>query len=122
MASQHIRSFRVVLAILLFDGTAIPMKAHASLGSTGIEHEFLDIGLRTLSTLDKLVIQYCATLGPFSRYAALAEASLSLVRWCGYIRDLGAALTASHECKLPAILARGKGAFDINDISSSSHY
>ncbi|KAJ5636117.1 uncharacterized protein N7484_009430 [Penicillium longicatenatum] len=121
MASQHIRSFRVVLAILLFDGTAIPMKAHASLGFTGIEHEFLDIGLQTLSTLDKLVMQYCATLGPFSRYAALAEASLSLVRWCGYIRDLGAALTASHECKLPAILARGKVQPVYHDLDSKDH-
>lgn len=112
MASQHIRSFRVVLAILLFDGIAIPIKAHTSLGFAGIEHEFLDIGLQSLSMLDKLVMQYCATLGPFSRYAALAEASLSLVRWCGYIRDLGAALTANHECKIPALFARENGSFE----------
>ncbi|KAJ5546359.1 hypothetical protein N7494_003944 [Penicillium frequentans] len=109
MVSQHIRSFRIVLAILLFDGIAIPIKAHANLGFAGIEHEFLDVGLGTLCMLDKLVIQYCATLGPFSRYAALAEASLSLVRWCGYIRDLGAALTANHECKIPALFARENG-------------
>ncbi|KAJ5746005.1 hypothetical protein N7520_011187 [Penicillium odoratum] len=104
-AIQHIRSFRVVLTILMFDGTAIPTKAHISLG--GIEHEFLDMGLRTLCILNELVMQYCATLGPFSRYAALAEASLSLLRWCGYMRDLGAALTADYECKLPALFARG---------------
>ncbi|KAJ6102671.1 hypothetical protein N7486_005098 [Penicillium sp. IBT 16267x] len=116
MACQNIRSFRIVLAILLFDGTAIPTKAYASLGFAGIEHEFLDCGLRTLCILDKLVVQYCATLGPFSRYAALAEASLSLVRWCGYIRDLGAALTANHECKLPALFARGNGSFEIDAV------
>ena len=115
ISSQHIRSFKIVLAILLFDGTAIPIKAHANLGA-GIEHEFLDTGLRALCILDKLVVQYCATLGPFSRYAALAEASLSLVRWCGYIRDLGAALTANHECKLPALFARGNGSFEIDTV------
>lgn len=117
MNSQHIRSFRIVLAILLFDGIAIPTKAHASLGLTGIEHEFLDIGLRSLCTLDKLVMQYCTTLGPCSRYASLAEASLSLVRWCGYIRDLGAALTANHECKLPALFARDIGSFKYDAVT-----
>ncbi|KAJ5939109.1 hypothetical protein N7466_002243 [Penicillium verhagenii] len=108
LASQNIQSFRVVLAIFMFDGTAIPSKARDSLG-TETDHEFLDVGLRTLCLLNQLVVQYCTTLGPFSQYSALAEASLSLVRWCGYMRDLGAALTANHECKLPALFARGNG-------------
>lgn len=53
--------------------------------------------------------EYCAILGPHSTYSSLLEASLSVVSWAGYIRDIGAALTGSHPCKLPsAVYTKGK--------------
>lgn len=104
-----VQSFRIVYAILLFDGIATPTKAGS--GSAGpIEaHEFLDMGLQKLSYLDGLVKEYCATLGSRSTYGALLEASLSVVRWGGYIRDIGAALTSDHRCKLPGASSHVKG-------------
>ena len=47
------------------------------------------MGLQKLSYLDGLVKEYCANLGSRSTYSALLEASLSVVRWGGYIRDIG---------------------------------
>lgn len=104
-----VRSFRVVYAILLFDGIAIPTEA-ASRSAGPVEgHEFLDMGLQKLSYLDGLVKEYCAHLGSRSTYSALLDASLSVVRWGGYIRDIGAALTSDHRCKLPGISSNVKG-------------
>lgn len=106
--AQSACSFRVVYATLLFDGIAIPTKAHGAIESV-VTHEFLDAGLQKLISLDTLVKKYCATLGSRSVYSALLEASLSVVRWGGYIRDIGAALTTDHHCKLPGILSHAKG-------------
>ncbi|KAJ5160069.1 uncharacterized protein N7482_007073 [Penicillium canariense] len=97
-----VRSFRVVCAFFIFDGIAVPSKAYVTLNEPHLEHEFLSLGLRKLQELDRLVNQYCDNLGPFSQYGALAEASLSLVRWCGYIRETGAALTTDFQCTFPA--------------------
>jgi hypothetical protein len=94
-SAQSIKSFRIVYAILLFDGIAIPGKPKSP-------HEFLNTGLEHLQYLQSLVNEYCGILGPHSTYSALLEASLSVVSWAGYIRDIGAALTGSHSCKLPS--------------------
>ena len=104
-----VRSFRVVYAILLFDGIAIPTKAASGSAGPVQGHEFLDMGLQKLSHLDGLVKEYCANLGSRSTYSALLEASLSVVRWGGYIRDIGAALTSDHRCKLPGTSSNVKG-------------
>ncbi|KAJ5811594.1 hypothetical protein N7474_007895 [Penicillium riverlandense] len=104
--ANSVQSFRVVFATLIFDGIAIPAKAHNALNEPSIEHEFLDTGLQKLRDLDERVKQYCDTLGPFSQYSALLEASLSLVRWSSYIRDTGAALTGDHQCKLPELFVQ----------------
>lgn len=95
--ARHIRSFRIVYAILLFDGISIPTKTTESV----VAHEFLDLGLEKLCHLDDLVKKYCATLGPQSIYSTHLEASLSVVRWGGYIRDIGASLLTNRQCKLP---------------------
>jgi hypothetical protein len=99
--ARSVRSFRAVFASFIFDGTAIPMSARNNTSEALIEHEFLNIGLQKLHELDELVQNYCAALGPLSQYGALAETSLTLVRWSGYIRDTGAALTSDHQCRLP---------------------
>lgn len=96
--AQSVRSFRIVYATLLFDGISIPTKA--SLASA---HEILDIGLQKLCSLDTLVSQYCTTLGSHSVYSVLLNASLTAVRWAGYIRDLGASLTTYRQCQLQGI-------------------
>lgn len=103
-SAQSIKSFRVIYAILLFDGIAIPGKPKSI-----APHEFLNTGLESLQYLQRLVNEYCAILGPHSTYSSLLEASLSVVSWAGYIRDIGAALTATHSCKLPsAVYTKGK--------------
>jgi hypothetical protein len=107
--AQSVRSFRVVYAILLFDGIAIPAKAFTGSTESIVRHEFLDVGLQKLCFLDGLVKQYCANLGPLSKYGALAEASLNVTRWCGYVRDTGAALTTNRQCKLPELSSYAKG-------------
>ncbi|KAL4873952.1 hypothetical protein BDV12DRAFT_191819 [Aspergillus spectabilis] len=84
-------------AILLFEGISIPTKARDSVPA----HEFLDLGLETLQALNKLVQNYCTILGPHLLYASLLNACSTVVCWGGYIRDIGAALTSSHRCKLP---------------------
>ncbi|KAJ6160764.1 hypothetical protein N7470_004160 [Penicillium chermesinum] len=99
--AKSVRSFQAVFAILIFDGAAIPMSALIDSNKADIEHGFLNLGLQMLRELDELVQNYCTTLGPSSHYGALAEASLSVVRWGGYIRDTGAALTSNHQCQLP---------------------
>jgi hypothetical protein len=99
--ARSVRSFRAVFAAFIFDGTAIPISARNDSSETSIEHEILIIGLQKLHELDKLVQDYCTALRSFSQYGALAEASLTLVRWSGYIRDTGAALTSNHQCRLP---------------------
>lgn len=101
--AQSIQSFRTVYAILLFDGIAVPAKASAESA-----HEFLDIGLRNLCSLDALVRQYCTNLAAHSTYSGALEASLTVVRWGGYIRDIGASLTTDRRCLLPAIAGYGK--------------
>jgi hypothetical protein len=106
---HSVRSFRVVYAIFMFDGIAIPKNAHVALNELNLVHEFLDLGLAKLRELDGLVKQYCDNLGPFSQYGALSEASLSLVRWCGYVRDIGAALTTNYQCKLPELFVHSDG-------------
>ncbi|RAQ57675.1 SAM-dependent methyltransferas-like protein [Aspergillus flavus] len=101
-----VQSFRVVYAILMFDGISIPAKAS---GETLVAHEFLDAGLQKLNCLAGLVEQYCLNLGPHSTYGTIMEASLSVVRWCSHVRDIGAALTADHVCKLSDVSVNDKG-------------
>ncbi|KAB8226261.1 Alpha/beta hydrolase family-domain-containing protein [Aspergillus novoparasiticus] len=101
-----VQSFRVIYAILMFDGISIPAKAS---GETLVAHEFLDVGLQKLNCLAGLVEQYCINLGPHSTYGTIMEASLSVVRWCGHVRDIGAALTADHVCKLSDVSGNEKG-------------
>lgn len=107
--AKSAHSFRVVFAALMFEGIAIPTKAHNDLKEPSMAHEFLDTGLQKLRDLDERVKHYCDTLGPFSQYGALLEASLSLVRRCAYIRDTGAALTGNHQCKLPELFVQSDG-------------
>ncbi|KAL4967683.1 Zn(II)2Cys6 transcription factor domain-containing protein [Aspergillus stella-maris] len=95
--AQYIRSFRLIYALILFDGVAIPSKTRGSVP----EHEFLCWGLETLLYLQRLVKKHCDILGPSSMYKSIFEASLSVVSWAGYIRDIGAALTGDHRCLLP---------------------
>ncbi|CAI7596951.1 unnamed protein product [Penicillium pancosmium] len=104
--AQSIQSFRTVYAILLFDGIAVPAKASAESA-----HEFLDIGLQNLCSLDALVRQYCTNLAAYSTYSGALEASLNVMRWGGYIRDIGASLTTDRRCRLPAITGCGKMSF-----------
>ncbi|KAJ5505027.1 hypothetical protein N7463_007901 [Penicillium fimorum] len=94
-----IRSFRVVLATLMFVGIVTPTKI-IDRKDLATNH-FLDTALQKLSYLGGLVTQYCTNLGPSSTYGALAEASLSIVRWTAYIRDTGAALAMDRQCRLP---------------------
>ncbi|GAB1199595.1 hypothetical protein APSETT444_008949 [Aspergillus pseudonomiae] len=96
-SALSVQSFRAIYAILMFDGISIPAKAT---GETLVAHEFLEVGLQKLNCLTGLVDQYCMNLGPQSTYGAIMEASLSVVRWCAHVRDIGAALTANHICKL----------------------
>ncbi|KAJ5678055.1 uncharacterized protein N7477_003688 [Penicillium maclennaniae] len=95
--AHSVRSFRVVFASFMFNGIATPISAQPHFKA----HEYLDSGLQKLGDLEGLVKQYCTTLGPLSRYAALIEASLSLIRWCGYLRETGAALFGDYQCKTP---------------------
>ncbi|KAJ5375689.1 hypothetical protein N7517_007695 [Penicillium concentricum] len=99
--AHDVRSFRVVLSTLMFVGIVTPTKITD--GADLVPNHFLDTALQKLSYLDGLVTQYCANLGPSSTYSALAEASLSIVRWTAYIRDTGAALAMDRQCKLPDI-------------------
>ncbi|KAE8409771.1 Alpha/beta hydrolase family-domain-containing protein [Aspergillus pseudonomiae] len=101
-----VQSFRVIYAMLMFDGISIPAKAT---GETLVAHEFLEVGLQKLNCLTGLVDQYCMNLGPQSTYGAIMEASLSVVRWCAHVRDIGAALTANHICKLSDASSNEKG-------------
>lgn len=112
--AQSVRSFRIVYATLLFDGIAIPTKA-----SSESAHEFLDIGLQKLCSLDTLVSQYYASLGPQSIYSVLLEASLTVVRWGGYIRDIGASLTTDRQCRLQGISGHGKS--ELNCLQKVEH-
>ncbi|PGH19378.1 hypothetical protein AJ80_04019 [Polytolypa hystricis UAMH7299] len=93
-------SFRVVYAMLMFDGIAFPTKVSGEPIESVIRHEFLDAALQKLQYLDGLVTRYCANLGPSSKYNAALEASLNIARWCGYLRDTGAALAMDRQCKL----------------------
>lgn len=95
--TQHIRSFRLVYATFLFDGITIPTKGTESI----VAHEFLDQSLDNLLYLDQLVKEYCSTLGSQSIYSTFLEASISVVRWCGYIRDIGASLMTNRQSKYP---------------------
>jgi hypothetical protein len=104
-AAKGVRSFRVVFATLMFDGIAVPMSARTGSDQKIIENEYLNEGLQKIQELDKLICNHCHVLGPLSKYGTLTEVSLSLVRWSAYIRDTGAALTSSHQCRLPEFFA-----------------
>ncbi|GLA80453.1 hypothetical protein AtubIFM56815_001273 [Aspergillus tubingensis] len=111
--AQSVRSFRVVYAILLFGGITVPTKAPVD--ST---REFLDSGLQSLCSLNELVRKHCTTLGTYSIYSGLLEASLNAVHWGGYIRDLGASLTTNRPCRLP-IPGHNKVLFSTGSILST---
>ncbi|XRM41938.1 Prefoldin subunit 2 [Aspergillus tubingensis] len=111
--AQSVRSFRVVYAILLFGGITVPTKAPVD--ST---REFLDSGLQSLCFLNELVRKHCTTLGTYSIYSGLLEASLNAVHWGGYIRDLGASLTTNRPCRLP-IPGHNKVLFSTGSILST---
>ncbi|KAK9853462.1 Alpha/beta hydrolase family-domain-containing protein [Penicillium brevicompactum] len=93
------RSFRMILATLTFVGIVTPTKIIDTEGL--VSNNFLHDGLNQLCCLDQLVTNYCIELGPSSTYGSLAEASLSIIRWAGYIRDTGAALSLDHKSILP---------------------
>lgn len=120
--ASSVRSFRVVFATFLFDGTVSPMSALNASNGHRIEHEFLDTGLDKLQQLDTLVQEYCVNLGSSSHYAALAEASLSLIRWSGYIRDTGAALTSNHQCHLHDTAWNANGKFSTRKSLWKDHH
>jgi hypothetical protein len=105
--AHNVRSFRVILATITFVGIVTPMKIVENEGflPTGL----LDTGLQKLAHLDRLVTSYCANLGPSSIYGSLAETSLNIIRWAGYIRDTGAALSMNHKSKLPDQWGPSKG-------------
>ena len=105
-SARSVQSFRFIYAILMFDGISIPAKRS---GETIVAHEYLDMGLQKLNCLTGLVEQYCMNLGPHSTYGTIIEASLSIVRWCSHVRDIGAALTADHVCKLSDGSGNDKG-------------
>ncbi|KNG86422.1 hypothetical protein ANOM_005505 [Aspergillus nomiae NRRL 13137] len=105
-SALSVRSFRVIYAMLMFDGISIPAKAS---GETPVAHEFLEAGLQKLNCLTGLVEHYYMNLGQQSTYGAIMEASLSVVRWCAHVRDIGAALTANHICKLSDASSNDKG-------------
>ncbi|KAL4898331.1 hypothetical protein BDV59DRAFT_3161 [Aspergillus ambiguus] len=107
----HLLSYRALYAILLFDGISMPLKVSKSIEA----HEFLDAGLENLCHLHDMVEEYCSNISSSSTYRALLEASLQIVRWGGYIRDTGAALTADRPCKLPDIPKHTKEIGDLND-------
>ncbi|CAG7958474.1 unnamed protein product [Penicillium salamii] len=98
LESQNIRSFRMILAILTFVGIVTPTRVIETEGL--VRNNLLDTALDQLSYLDQLVKRYFANLGPSSIYGSLADASLSIIRWAGYIRDTGAALSMDHRSKL----------------------
>ncbi len=113
--SKSVRSFRIVYATLLFDTIPIPEEVVDAVGYSGWKHEFLDLGLRKLSTLDAIVRRYCANLGPFSGYGNFIESSLNIVLWFGYLRDTVASLMTSRQCKLPEIPRQSKPAPAISE-------
>lgn len=97
--AHNTRSFRMILATLTFVGIVTPTKIIDSEGL--VPNNFLNNALNQLCTLNQLVTNYCVELGPSSVYGSLAEASLSIIRWAGYIRDTGAALSMDHKSILP---------------------
>lgn len=116
--TQHIRSFRVIYAILLFDGVSIPTKTTESV----VAHEFLDLCLENLCYLDDLVKKYCVTLGSQSIYSSRLEASLIVARWGGYIRDIGASFMTNRQCKLPCAASHEASMELAKDQTASSFY
>ena len=105
--AHEVQSFRVILATLTFVGIVTPTKIIDREGR--LTTNLLDIGLRKLCHLDRLVTDYCANLGPSSIYGSLAETSLGIIKWAGYIRDTGAALSMNHKSKLPDQWGPAKG-------------
>ncbi|KAJ5116855.1 hypothetical protein N7456_001203 [Penicillium angulare] len=97
--AHNTRSFRMILATLTFVGIVTPTKIIDAEGL--VPNNFLKDGLNQLCSLDQLVTNYCIDLGQSSIYGPLAEASLSIIRWAGYIRDTGAALSLDHKSILP---------------------
>lgn len=114
--AYDVRSFRVILATLTFVGIVTPTKILDSEGF--VPSSLLDTALQKLCSLDRLVTDYCEKLGPASIYGSFAEASLSIIRWAGYIRDTGAALSMDHKSKLPDQWgpAKGKCVFQYSDV------
>ncbi|GAD95939.1 hypothetical protein ANI_1_1316164 [Paecilomyces variotii No. 5] len=101
--AQSIRSFTVVLATIAFDMITIPQEVCGNTPELASRHEFLDTCLENLSSLDRLVTEYCANLGPSSQYGALMECCLNFARWFGYLRDTVAGLTTDRGCRLPEV-------------------
>lgn len=105
--AHDVRSFGMILATLTFVGIVTPTKILDS--EDFVLDGLLDTALQKLCALDRLVTDYCDKLGPASTYGSLAEASLSIIRWTGYIRDTGAALSMNHKSKLPDQWGPAKG-------------
>lgn len=121
--TQPLRSFGVVYATLLFDTIAIPGEVLEDASHNIRQHEFLDDALRKLLSLEALVKVYCTGLGSASKYGALLESSLNIIRWFGYLRDTVAALTFAGHCKLPDVESRtsGERSLDIVDSTDGTH-
>lgn len=119
--AQSIRSFTVVLATIAFDMITIPQEICGDTPEPAIRHEFLDICLEKLVSLDRLVTKYRANLGPSSQYGALIECCLNFARWFGYLRDTVAGLTTDRGCRLPEIPRDTQGK-QIPALTSQSTY
>lgn len=98
---RSVRSFKLVLAALLFDMTTNPVEPSQYLGPPKAAHEFMDLGLLHLHELENMVEAACAKLSPQGQYPSLLLTSLSIIRWFAYLRDSSASLTSDRACLLP---------------------
>ncbi|KIW16690.1 hypothetical protein PV08_03878 [Exophiala spinifera] len=114
--SRSIYSFRVVYAALLFDTIDVPQEIRGSPDNNGFENEFLDSGLDKLLALEAPLRRYCTTLGPFSEYSGLLEASLNIALWFGYLRDTVASLLTRRSCRMLDIPRQRKFSLSQTDI------
>lgn len=114
--SRSIYSFRVVYATLLFDTIDVPQEIAGSSENHSFKNEFLDLNLDKLLSLEAPLRKYCVTLGPFSEYAGLVEASLNIALWFGYLRDTVASLLTQRPCRMLDIPRQRKFSLSQADI------
>jgi hypothetical protein len=99
---RSIKSFRVILALFLFDMIAVPVSLWSPERPQKTDN--LDYGICQLRHLEKLVEDYCKTLGPNSKYGNILQASLDIIRWFAVLRDTTSALiSADRKCQYPVV-------------------